>query len=568
MGGGAAFVIGGLVLGALAVGAQWLVPLIERDLLHHPDVVIPGAHGAVWFCLLVPLLFVLVLLVALFASVCRAVGYSQRKAARARRGPANYVPFSDHNAPEEIARLRQAFVDGTSRPPAWRRQQLLALLDMTVEHETAILESIAQDLHKCAPEALITELLPVRNELLWLADHVDELAAPTRVRSSASVMPSRSYVYHDPLGVVFVIGTWNLPFGLSILPLAGAIAGGNCCVVKFAPASTHFGPLMCSLLPKYLDMRCFALECVGGPEVVQAVLAQPLDLIFFTGSERVGRIILGTAARQMCPVVLELGGKNPVIIDRTADMHQAAKRIAWAKGNNAGQTCIAPDYILCVAGDGGNVAGRLISELRTAFSEMYGADAEAQKQTPFFGRLINVAAAERLAQMIEANRDKVVYGGQYDVQQRFVAPTIVLDPPVDSLTLMQEEIFGPVLPVINVPTLGDAIRIATSHGKPLALYVYSRDTAVQDRVLRETQSGAALVNDCSIHYSNPHLPFGGVGTSGMGRYHGEYTFKTFVHERAVVRASWLSRFVVFIRVPPFSPLKTRVVRVMLQNISW
>lgn len=377
------------------------------------------------------------------------------------------------------------------------------------------------------------------------------------------------FVFHltraSTVGVVLIIGAFNFPAALSFIPLAGAIAGGNCAVLKLPPAAEHFGPLICSLVPKYLDMRAFAIEHSGGPATVQALLnaPKPLDLVFFTGSPRVGQIIYESCSKRLVPVVLELGGKNAAIVDGPAcDLRLAAKTIAWGKLATAGQTCIAPDHVILINGGNTELTERFVAELRRAISSMYGETPAAQKAS-CLPRLISVPTAERMRTLIEANRDKVAFGGDCDVEHCFISPTIVVNPDPES-PLLREEIFGPILPVATVASLADAIGLANSHDKPLSVYVFSNHSAVQDRVLRETRSGGASVNDVMTYASSANLPFGGVGRSGIGQYHGKWSFKSFVHERPVVIASWFTRLTLPLRLPPFGWLHEHITQNLLK----
>ena len=487
-----------------------------------------------------------------------------RVAERQRRGPPRLENFTVDTVGDEVVRLRKTFESGKTRNPKWRKKQLLALHDMLVEHEKDIFAAMKADIGKNPCESALTEMMQTRGEIMHYADHVCDLAKPKRVGTPLQLQPARSFVMHEPRGVVCVIGTWNYPLSLSMIPLAGAIAGGNCTLLKFARFSGHLGPLMAGLLPKYLDMDALSIECGGGRDVIGAILEQELDFIFFTGSSSVGRVIAEKAAKTLTPVLLELGGKNPCIVDKTANIKEAGKRIAWGKLVNCGQTCIAPDYVICVDGkDGkkGKLAELLAAEIKKNLKRYYGETPEAVRASESLGRLSNKGAAERLARHIDKYKAeaKIVHGGDYNVEERFVAPTIVLDPSVDD-PIMNEEIFGPILPIVSVETLEDALRLGNKHGCPLASYVYSTNQSTINRVLTSIRSGGACVNQCLFHFVNDNLPFGGRGGSGIGHYHGKATFEAFTHQKGVLQTpSFVSDELVF---PPYTVLHKIIFRLV------
>ena len=320
---------------------------------------------------------------------------------------------------------------------------------------------------------------------------------------------------------------------------AGAIAGGNCTLLKLPNSSPRYSALMTSLLPRYLDMRCLAVEWAEGTRTIQALKDQDVDLIFFTGSPNVGKILYEAAAKKMIPVLLELGGKNPCIVDSSV-ADSTLERLAWSKFMNAGQTCIAPDYVLCVnegSTDGNSTAERIVKVVTRALEAQYGKTAEEQMNSEDFGHLASERAFNNVYKLLSGVREYVKYGGECDKRRCVISPTIVVDPPKDS-DIVNQEIFGPILPILNFDTYEEAIKFANSHGTPLACYVLSEKKSVQKMVLERVRSGGAGINDCVMHFANHDLPFGGCGTSGVGKYHGgEKTFEVFTNQRSLIVAN-------------------------------
>jgi aldehyde dehydrogenase (NAD+) len=363
-------------------------------------------------------------------------------------------------------------------------------------------------------------------------------------------MPGRSYVYREPLGVVAIIAPWNYPFQTAVLPLVGALAAGNCVVVKPSEIAPHTSALIAKWLPRYLDPRAVRVFEGGVPETT-ALLREKWDHIFYTGNGTVGRIVMEAASKHLTPVTLELGGKSPAIVDETADLDTAARRIVYGKFFNAGQTCVAPDYVLVHH----EVHDALVNRMVSAIREFYGDD---PKQSPDFARIINERHHARLTRLLEGA--DVVTGGESDVSEKYVAPTILRNVR-ETDAVMQEEIFGPILPVISVPDVGAAIAFVNRGDKPLALYCFSTSESAQDRVLAETSAGGTTINHVWLHVGVPSLPFGGVGGSGTGAYHGRHSFETFSHRRGVLKKPTLSDPPLLF--PPYAPWKLRWIRRLL-----
>jgi aldehyde dehydrogenase (NAD+) len=371
----------------------------------------------------------------------------------------------------------------------------------------------------------------------------------TSVRTPMMAQPGRSYIEPEPKGVVLIIAPWNYPLSMVAAPLVGAVAAGNCAIMKPSEITTHTSAALAAILPRYLDKDAFAVVEGGVPETTE-LLEQKFDHILYTGNERVAQIVMMAAAKHLTPVTLELGGKSPCIIDKSADIEVAASRIAWGKFINAGQTCVAPDHVLVHR----DVATQFIDAITRRIKDFYGEDAA---QSPDYCRIASERHAARFAKLLEGQ--KIHHGGRVDVASRFVEPTIVLDPPVDS-ALMTEEIFGPVLPVITVDEMHHAIKFVADRPKPLALYVFTKSKALEDAVLDRISAGSVCINDAVIFMVSPELPFGGVGNSGMGRYTGWYGFETFSHMRPVMKRSF--RFDAPIRYPPYTEKKERLMRLV------
>jgi len=449
--------------------------------------------------------------------------------------------------PDTLARLRQTFDSGKTRPVEWRIAQLTEIERMMREHEADLAEALRADLGKCRFEAILTEMSFVEEEAKYARRNLAEWIRPQRVRTPLMAQPGRSYIQPEPKGVVLIIAPWNYPLSMVMAPLVGAVAAGNCAVMKPSEITTHTSAAIASILPRYLDRDAFAVVEGGVPETTE-LLAHRFDHILYTGNERVATIVMTAAAKHLTPVTLELGGKSPCLIDKSADLEVAASRIAWGKFINAGQTCVAPDHVLVHR----EVAQRFIEALSQRIKDFYGED---PSQSPDFCRIASERHAARFAELLKGQ--KIHLGGRVDVEKRYVDPTIVLDPAPDS-ALMREEIFGPVLPVITVDEMHHAIKFVADRPKPLALYLFTKSKALEEAVLERLSAGSVCINDAVIFMVSPELPFGGVGTSGMGRYTGWYGFETFSPMKPVMRRSF--RFDAPLRYPPYSDKKAKLLK--------
>ncbi|MCA9620339.1 MAG: aldehyde dehydrogenase family protein [Myxococcales bacterium] len=448
---------------------------------------------------------------------------------------------------ELVDHVRRRFESGRTKSLDWRREQLRALKRMLKEREADISEALAADLGKPPLEGYATEIGYSAGSIEHMLKHLDEWTTPRKVSTPLVTQPGSSRIYKEPLGVVLIIAPWNYPFQLAVAPLAAALAAGNCAVVKPSEVAAETSALLAQLLPQYLDQAAVKVVEGGVPETT-ALLEQRFDHIFYTGNGKVGRIIMAAAAKHLTPVTLELGGKSPCIIDESANLDIAVKRIAWGKWTNCGQTCIAPDYVL-VHRDRHDAFVRKLSRTVVDF---WGDDAQQSKD---YGRIINERHHRRLMKLMECG--KVAVGGRADEADRFIAPTVLTGIELDS-PIMQEEIFGPILPVIAVDDIDAAIRIVNQGDKPLALYIFTENDASAEKVLQETSSGGATVNHVVLHYAVHDLPFGGVGESGMGAYHGKYGFDTFTHEKAVLKkGTGLDPALMY---PPYSSFSEKILR--------
>jgi aldehyde dehydrogenase (NAD+) len=417
------------------------------------------------------------------------------------------------------------------------------------EREGELTAALQADLHKSPFEGWLTELSFVAGEVRYAKRNLGRWMKPLKAKTPLMAQPGRSWLQPEPKGVALIIAPWNYPFSMLIAPLVGAMSAGCAAVLKPSEVTSHTSAILARLLPQYLDPEMYVVV-EGAVEETTALLAQRWDHIFYTGNERVGQIVMAAAAKHLTPVTLELGGKSPVLVDASADIEVTAARLAWGKFLNAGQTCVAPDHVLVQR----EVAPQLLDALARRIREFYGED---PKQSPDFGRIASERHTARFATLLQGQ--KIHCGGQVDVAARYVAPTLVVDPAPDS-PLMQEEIFGPVLPVIAVESMEAAIRHVAARPKPLALYLFSRNPRLEEEVADRLSAGSMCFNDVVIFMAAQELPFGGVGNSGIGRYSGWYGFETFSHMKPVMKRSF--RLDSSLRYPPYGPRKEKIWRVV------
>ena len=432
------------------------------------------------------------------------------------------------DAAEAVARVRRTFASSRTRDIAWRRGQLEALRRLCVEGEPQLVAALQADFGKPAFETKLTET----RTLVWEIDHaLPRLARWMRGKPAGvpwGLWPASGRIVPEPLGVVLVIAPWNYPVQLLLSPLIGALSAGNCAVLKPSEQTPNTSAALASLVSRYLDNDAIAVV-TGGADASTALLAQRFDHIFFTGGARVGRIVMEAAAKNLTPVALELGGKSPCVVAADADLAITAERIVWGKFLNAGQTCVAPDYVLVER----TRHDALLEALTVTIARLFGPD---PKSSANLARIVTEKHAERLAGYFAGGR--IVTGGAVDVASCYVAPTVLADVNTDA-PVMREEIFGPILPVIAVDGIEEAIGFINARDKPLALYLFTGDSAVRDAVIARTSSGGVVVNDVVVHLIVPDLGFGGVGASGFGRYHGQAGFECFSNMKGVLtRRLW------------------------------
>jgi len=438
-----------------------------------------------------------------------------------------------------VDRHRKYFLSGATRPVEWREQQLTALQTMMTERADEFYDAMWRDLHRNRVDADLTDVKYVADEAGYALAHLRKWMHPQVVSTPLTLAPAHTKVRFDPLGVGLIIGAWNYPVMLALSPLVAAIAGGNTAVIKPSEVASITAEAIARNVPQYLDNKAFSVVLGGVPETT-AILEQKWDHIFFTGSPSIGKVIMTAAAKNLAPVVLELGGKNPTIVHSSANLEVAARRIAQGRWVNAGQTCTAPDHVLVFK----DVAKPFLEHLKKAAIAQYGSDPQ---KSPDYGRIVSTRHLDRLVNLLSSG--KVYHGGQYDRNDRFLAPTILVNVPLDS-PVMQEEVFGPILPVIEVGNVEEVIGFINARPNPLGLYIFAEDQSIAERILDATESGDAVVNDCTIQPLIHELPFGGVGNSGMGKYHGEWGFRAYTNARGVLYHS--TKIDLGVRYPPYS----------------
>ncbi|XP_065902144.1 aldehyde dehydrogenase, dimeric NADP-preferring-like [Dysidea avara] len=449
--------------------------------------------------------------------------------------------------PEMVAKLRKAFNTGKTRPKQYRLHQLKCLLRMLEEKEDEIATAIYNDLRRSKEESMLGEFFSTKAELVTAINNLDEWMKPEYVKKDMTDMINSIYIQREPLGVVCVISSWNYPIVVLIQPVAAAIAAGNVVLLKPSDVSTHTSNLMMELIPQYLDPECYSVAA-GGIPVAQAVLKEKFDHIIYTGSSGVGKIIMKAAAEHLTPVTLEMGGKSPCYVDSSANIKVAGKRIAWGKYLNAGQTCLAPDYVLCQK----SVKDDLVASIKTAVKEFYGEDPRTSKS---YARVINERHFTRVERLL---KDGVtVMGGESDKDDLYIAPTLITDVKNDD-AIMEDEIFGPILPIVTVDDLDGAIDYINGKEKPLVLYAFTTNKQVQKLLSTRTSSGGFTVNDVLVQFGVLTLPFGGVGNSGQGAYHGKFGFDTFSHKKACYITTSITEPLMSVRYPPFTTRNLKI----------
>ena len=439
---------------------------------------------------------------------------------------------------ELVDRQRAFFNKGKTKDISFRVNQLKRLRAAILENQENILEASKVDMGKPAFEYFVAEVGFASREIRYAVNNLKSWSKPIKVSTPFMHLPASSYIYPEPLGVVLIIGPWNYPLELLMLPLIGAIAAGNCAILKPSEVAPHTSAAIARLIQNNFDMS-FIGVVEGGVKETQILLSQRFEHIFFTGGTTIGQLVMEAAAKHLTPVTLELGGKTPCIVDEDANTDTSARRIVWGKFLAAGQNCVAPDYLLVHKA----VKEQLVERMIRSLEEFYGKD---PSKSPDYARIINDRHFLRLSQLLGEGR--IIVGGHTDPEDRYIAPTIIDNVSMNS-GIMAEEILGPILPIIEYGDLSEAISIVNGRPKPLALYFFSKNRRNQQRILKETSSGGVCINDTNVHVSTSSLPFGGVGESGMGSYHGKASFYTFSHMKAIMKRSFLLDMKM--RYPPY-----------------
>lgn len=453
-----------------------------------------------------------------------------------------------------LAEMQNYFGRGLTKPVSARKAALLRLKSALQNSEQAFYDAVKKDFGRCAFDSWSCEFLMIQEELALAVRSLEHWAAMRPVDAGVINAPARAMIHPEPLGKVLVLSPWNYPALLALAPLIGAVGAGNCAVLKPSSNTPHTSALLGRIVKAAFDPRHVTV-LTGGHTVSDALLNERFDLIFFTGSPAVGRRVMQAAARHLTPVILELGGKSPCIVDETAALPQAAKRIAWGKFLNAGQTCVAPDYLLVQK----SVAPHLVLELKRSIKRLYYPDGKLTADWP---NIITPQHTARLATLLK--HERIAFGGGFNIKMRLFEPTLLF-PVSAKAPCMQQELFGPVLPIVVYDSLDEAISLIRKGEKPLALYHFSTDKKAIARVLSQTSAGGGCVNDVVMHVSSPRLPFGGVGMSGMGRYHGKASFDAFSNPRSVLIKS--PHLELPLRYPPHFKGKLFAAKALLSKIS-
>lgn len=458
--------------------------------------------------------------------------------------------FVDYN--QQLNQHKQYFKRLITRDLSWRKQQLLQIKKLVQENEQQCLDALQQDLGKPAVEAWITEVSYLTGDVDHMVKKLDKWSKKRRVSTPLVAQPGRSYIQPEPQGVVLIIGAWNYPLQLVLAPLIAAIAAGNCAILKPSELAPATSKLLATLIPQYLDQQAFSVV-EGAVEETTELLTLNFDHIMYTGNGMVARIVMAAAAKHLTPVTLELGGKSPVYIDKSADINISAQRIAWGKWMNAGQTCIAPDYILTSA----NLVDELIAALKKQIFQMFSDDPQKSSN---YGRIVNERHCQRIASYIDSGDIK--HGGKVILENKYIEPTIILNPDLDC-SLMTEEIFGPLLPIITVESFEHVKTLVSERDKPLSAYIFTKDKNQQQQWVDEISSGNQCINDVIMFNAVPDLPFGGTGPSGMGQYSGKSGFDNFSHLKSVLVRPFLKDLPV--RFAPYTKLKFKLLK-LIRNL--
>lgn len=460
------------------------------------------------------------------------------------------------NLLENVSTVRNAYITGVTKSIKFRLSQLKALLRLYEDNTEAMVTALAEDMSKSKQEAIISEIDYLINDVRTMLRNLPTWSKPKKPNKPLINLLDQVIIEKEPYGVVLIISAWNYPLQLAFAPLSGAIAAGNCAIIKPSEIAPACSKLIAHLVPQYLDKNCYRVV-EGGIFETSELLKLKFDFIFFTGSTHTGKIVQEAAAKFLTPTTLELGGKSPVFIDSSADIEIAVKRIMWGKCFNAGQTCIAPDYVLCTK----KIQKQFVDMVEQVLNEWYGTQID---QSPDYARIINVSHFKRLIRLLE--NAKIAYGGNSCITEKYIQPTVLIDVAATDL-VMQEEIFGPILPILNVNNVDEAIDFINAKEKPLALYIFSNNQKTINLFRKNTSCGGITVNDTLMHFSCDSLPFGGVGNSGLGAYHGKFSFNTFSHKKSILIKSLnkLGENLQNSRYPPYSDKKIKFLTSMTKR---
>lgn len=460
--------------------------------------------------------------------------------------------FTARDVEQMIEHQRAFYFTGATKDIEFRKQQLVLLKENIKKYEAQVIEALALDLRKSEFEAYSTEIGIVYDSISYFIKNIDNWMKPEFVKTPLHFQPAKSYIVREPYGVTLIIGPFNYPFQLVMEPLIGAIIGGNTAIVKPSESAVHTAIMIKKIIEVTFPSN-YVKVVEGEKDEVTALIHAPFDYIFFTGSVAVGKVVARAAAERLTPVALELGGKSPVIVDQTADLDVAVKRIAWGKFNNTGQTCVAPDYVLVHE----SVAKKFSKLMKKTIREFFGDDSQ---QSPDYGRIINVRQFDRLEALLERERDTVTFGGRADREDLYIEPTILENVKWNS-PAMEDELFGPLLPILTYTELPQAIHAVRQLPKPLSAYLFSENEKAIAYFLQELPFGGGCINDVITHVGNSHLPFGGVGPSGVKAYHGKSSFENFTHAKSIMQRS--NKLANSLLYPPYKQ-KVKLVRTIMK----
>ncbi|WDV46656.1 aldehyde dehydrogenase [Clostridiaceae bacterium M8S5] len=452
-----------------------------------------------------------------------------------------------------LTNMKDYFYSDETKSYAFRIKQLKKLRTIIINYENDIIKALELDLGRHGFETYAAEIGGVLSSITYMTKHLKKWMKTKRVKTPIHQFLSKSYIKPEPYGVVLIIGPFNYPFNLCIEPLIGAIAAGNCVVVKPSEQTPNVAKVITNMLRENFE-KSYINVVNGGRETITDLIHTPFDYIFFTGSVPVGKIIMKAASENLVPVTLELGGKSPCIVDKEANVKIAAMRIAWGKFFNTGQTCVAPDYLFVHT----DIKETFIKEFKRIIKTFYG---ERIHESKDFGRIVNLKHTKRLVSIINKDKDKIIYGGGYDIDSKYIEPTLIDEVTWDD-ECMKDEIFGPILPIMEYSNLDTVIKMINNRPKPLALYVFSENKKIQSKILNKTSSGGSCVNDTVSHFTSHYLPFGGVGNSGIGAYHGKSSFITFSHMKSILNKS--TKINMKMAFPPYTDTNLKLIKKILK----